>query len=206
MAIAFLPVTQPASLAKDKNGYLGPCNLHPVFMLGHGFMNLHPVVARVWNALNVACLAATGMHLSSSVGGCYRPFAQQLSGFLTSYVALFDANTCEVWGQRTYNGAVWYLLKGHSAKASPGTSNHGLGLAIDLSIWNMVTQREESITAEAAVWQWVQDNAVEFGFSWEGAQPGQPGWEPWHVRYVLGDVVTARVTDIEAFVGLDPAA
>ena len=55
------------------------------------------------------------------------------------------------------------------------------------------------ITSIAKVWAWVKDNAESFGFSWEGAREGQPGWEPWHLRYVAGDKTPARVLDMQAF-------
>ena len=45
----------------------------------------------------------------------------------------------------------------------------------------------------------MKNNAESFGFSWEGAREGQPGWEPWHLRYVAGDKTPARVLDMQAF-------
>ena len=59
--------------------------------------------------------------------------------------------------------------------AAPGTSNHNLGIAVDVA------------NANGVVLKWLEGNALEFGFSWEIQS------EPWHLRYVAGDVTPARV-------------
>lgn len=63
--------------------------------------------------------------------------------------------------------------------ASPGTSNHGWGLAIDLC---------SSDSRSSSVMGWLQDNGPTFG--WDNpkwARPGGSGaYEPWHWEYVPG--------------------
>lgn len=63
--------------------------------------------------------------------------------------------------------------------ASPGTSNHGWGLAIDLCT---------SENRSAAVMEWLQDNGPTFG--WDNPQwarrGGSGAYEPWHWEYVPG--------------------
>jgi len=59
--------------------------------------------------------------------------------------------------------------------AAPGTSNHNLGIAVD--IWSASGKRLE----------WLLANALRFGWSWELQS------EPWHIRYVAGDNVPDAV-------------
>ena len=109
--------------------------------------------------------------------------------------------------QRIYDGKRWYLRRGMSPAAVPGTSNHGWALANDIALCKSIydplakawVKKIIAITADAKAWQWVQDNAMSFGFGWEGARPGMPGWEPWHIRYWAGDRVPQRVKDVEAY-------
>jgi len=72
-------------------------------------------------------------------------------------------------------------------------------LAVDVSVFKGGVQR--SVTSVPAVWDWLVANAVSFGFSWEGARPGQAGWEPWHLRLVTGDEIPNRVLDFEELLG-----
>jgi zinc D-Ala-D-Ala carboxypeptidase len=63
--------------------------------------------------------------------------------------------------------------------ASPGTSNHGWGLAIDLCT---------SENRASSVMTWLQDNGPAFG--WDNPQWARAGgsgaFEPWHWEYVPG--------------------
>lgn len=63
--------------------------------------------------------------------------------------------------------------------ASPGTSNHGWGLAIDLCT---------SENRSTSVMSWLQDNGPTFG--WDNPQWARAGgsgaYEPWHWEYVPG--------------------
>jgi hypothetical protein len=70
---------------------------------------------------------------------------------------------------RIYKGKAWYLKKGVAPMAVPGTSNHNLGIAIDIA------------NASGKRLEWLLKNAQRFGFSWEVQS------EPWHLRYVAGN-------------------
>lgn len=61
--------------------------------------------------------------------------------------------------------------------AVPGTSNHNLGIAIDIA------------NASGKRLEWLLKHAQSFGFSWEVQS------EPWHLRYVTGDNVPTRVKE-----------
>ena len=70
--------------------------------------------------------------------------------------------------------------------AIPGTSEHGLGLAVDL-ISNQYTELddEQANTAEA---KWLKENCHRFGFilRYPPEKTEETGiiFEPWHYRYV----------------------
>lgn len=66
--------------------------------------------------------------------------------------------------------------------ATPGKSNHNLGLAIDISS-----------ASEPKRLNWLIANVKDFGFSWEVVPS-----EPWHIRLVTGDKPTPAVM---AFIG-----
>jgi hypothetical protein len=66
--------------------------------------------------------------------------------------------------------------------ATPGKSNHNLGLAIDIAS-----------ASEPKRLNWLIANIKDFGFSWEVVPS-----EPWHIRLVTGDNPTPAVV---AFTG-----
>jgi hypothetical protein len=78
---------------------------------------------------------------------------------------------------RIYKGRAWYLKKGMAPMAVPGTSNHNLGVAIDIA------------NASGKRLEWLLANAQRFGFSWEVQS------EPWHLRYVCGNDTPKAVRD-----------
>lgn len=55
--------------------------------------------------------------------------------------------------------------------ATPGTSNHQQGKAVDL----------RGVSSDSPAFAWLLTNAGGFGFSWD---EGQRAGEPWHWRYV----------------------
>jgi LAS superfamily LD-carboxypeptidase LdcB len=59
--------------------------------------------------------------------------------------------------------------------ATPGSSNHNLGIAIDVA------------NANGKVLEWMKHNIEAYGFSWELQE------EPWHIRLVCGDNLPAVV-------------
>lgn len=200
MTIEFLPVVLPSSTGPLVNGKLTPCQLTSVFFPGVGHLSLHPITARAWNAMAIAVHAELKKTLSTT--GTYRPYDAQVQVFQQRYTSTYVPGRNVLTNKRVWNGKTFYLRRGMSPVAVPGTSNHGYGIAIDTAWWVGAGKPVTNITSDAAGWQWMQDNAVAFGFSWEGAHPGQPGWEPWHLRYVLGDKVSPRVTSVEKKLGI----
>ena len=106
--------------------------------------------------------------------------AMSLSALNEAFRASFGRELCLVASYRTLD--TQYELKasrGYYA-ASPGTSMHGWGLAIDLCA-------EE--TGDSEVFSWLWANAPSYGWqnpSW--AQLGGSKYEPWHWEFVSGVV------------------
>jgi hypothetical protein len=114
--------------------------------------------------------------------GTYRTYAQQVLLFTARYTTTpIAGRPTKVWDGVTY----WQKLNTAMA-AVPGTSNHGLGLAIDFAT-NM-----ENYNAFVA---WLIVNAATYGYSAEAQS------ESWHWRYVAGDNVPPAVL---AFEGTGP--
>ncbi len=212
--IAYVPVVMPADLKGQQNGKLGPCSITSVYFPGVGHLSMHPAAARSWNLMAALAHAQIGVTLSTT--GTYRTYDQQLRLFMARYTDSYLPLRNVTSSQRTWQGKTWYLRRGNAPCAVPGTSNHGWALAIDTAIAKSTfdpavgknVTKVVGITSDLRMWKWLVENAVSFGWSWEGTKvaptwmPGQPaaaGWEPWHLRYVAGDQTPQRILDIEAW-------
>jgi len=166
------PVKLPADLRGISNGKLPQKLLAPIKPSGQ----LHHLAARAWNAMREAA-ALEGVELRHV--GAMRSYEQQVQLFQERYQATPNgARVTRKWNSRTY-----YLRPGKAPSATPGTSNHGWGLAIDVADIGSGNRLP-----------WLVQNAVRFGFSWEVADPSNPNFEAWHLRYFPGDNVPAAVT------------
>ncbi len=183
MALVILPLERPLDLIGVDNGNLDPGLLVPVGPNGR----LHHLAARAWLSLCRAAQVA-GWSLTYTYGGTYRPYADQETGFRQRY------QTTPIPGrpQKQWNGQIWYQKPGVEMAAVPGTSNHGLGLAIDMALDHDLSDGIGPNDAEsiAPALAWLSTNALIFGFSWES-------YETWHIRYVTGDHVPQAVIDWE---------
>lgn len=198
MAIQFIPVQRPANLDGKLNGRLPVTVLQSVYFPGYGHRSVHTNAARAWNAFALKFHLATGKTLTVTPGGAYRTYDAQLAAFNTRMSSWYNPLTCTTI-TRTWNGKTYWLKRGYAPVAVPGTSNHGWGLAFDMAYFAGAGQPLQGVTSNWVAWKWIQDNAVAYGFSWEGAKPGEKGWEPWHIRYVTGDTIPKPVLDLEAF-------
>jgi hypothetical protein len=214
MAIVFNPVTLPTAFGGGplQNGKLGPCDLTAVFFPGVGHLSLHPVAAEAFQWMQIICFNETGLHLSTT--GAYRSYSEQVTVFLQRYTPTYDPKVNVTYSQRVWDGKRYWLKRrvadgvssGLAPVAVPGTSNHGYGIAVDCGWWTGVDEPGlkdiRGVTAYSKGWDWIVANAETFGFSWEGARPGQAGWEPWHLRYVLGNAPSLRLISIKQFLGI----
>ncbi|CAM3549891.1 M15 family metallopeptidase [Isoptericola cucumis] len=103
--------------------------------------------------------------------------AEALAELNEAYVARFGESMCISDGYRSYDQQVaTKAAKGYLA-ATPGTSNHGWGLAVDLCAETYAGER----------WDWLADQAQTSG--WDNpdwARPGGSKYEPWHWELVEG--------------------
>lgn len=218
MAIVFKPVIKPSTLKGAKAGELGPCQMRSVHFPGVGDRSLERNTADAWEAMATVCKGETGYQLSTV--GAYRSKARCIEMFYERMLPRYNPLTTTTTTRTGPDGKKWYLKRGMAPVAGftngEPDSNHAWGLANDTSIWMRawdvklkqtrwmqvgITSREatyvDKVTGKTRiVWDWIVDNAEHFGFSWEGARPGTKGWEPWHLRYVAGDVVPQRVKDV----------
>jgi len=178
----------PSDLAGAKNGNLNPAVLRDI-KAPNGKM--HRLAATAWNAMQ---LAAYFDHVELKHVGAYRPLDRQLAMFNERYSTSPTGRTPQV--TRTYQGKTWYLKKGVAPAGSPGTSNHGWGLAIDVA--SASGKRLDWLLGDG----FATSNALKFGFSWEVKDGANA--EAWHIRYVCGDTLPQAVLEaIKAFPTLD---
>lgn len=158
-----VPVVLPKELKGVVPGKLPEDLLKPV----KGGGKLFHLAADAWEAM-VAAAAADGVELKpTSSGDLYRSYDSQKKGFLTRYQLEPVVGT----STKKFEGKTWYLKKGMAMLATPGKSQHNLGLAVDIAN-----------ASEPKRLNWLIANVKRFGFSWEVVPS-----EPWHIRYVLGD-------------------
>ena len=168
-----LPIVKVAlcsHLKGVKPGELGPELLRGI----EGKGKLHHCAADAYEAMDAAA-NAEGIDLSpTSQADTYRSLETQEYGFYQRHT---DNPNKKLLKQkpRIYKGKAWYLKKGMAPMAVPGTSNHNLGIAIDIA------------NASGKRLEWMLKNAQRFGFSWELQS------EPWHLRYVAGDATPEAV-------------
>lgn len=184
MALTVLPVLMPRDLDGIQNGHLPAHLLVDVGLRGR----LHQLAARAWAALRAEG-ATKGYHLTYTFGGCYRSYADQRTLFLQRYqMEPIAGRPSKLW-----EGVVWHQKPGTAMAAAPGTSNHGLGLAVDAALDNDLSDGVGPGDASSIVpaLAWFHDAALKYGFSFEAQS------EPWHIRYVSGDRVPASVIAYE---------
>ena len=169
-----VPVKMPAALKSVEPGKLHPSLLRDISTGGKLFY----LAADAWNAMVEAAKAA-GVELTpTSSGDLYRSYDSQKAGFLQRY-SLQDTGTKST---KEFEGKTWYLKKGMAMLATPGKSQHNLGLAVDIAN-----------ASEKKRINWLIANVEKFGWSWEVVPE-----EPWHIRYVSGDTPTAAVQEYVA--------
>lgn len=162
-------IKMPADLKGVTPGKLPESLLRPI----PGGGKLHHRAADAWNAM-VAKAKADGLELKpTSAGDLYRTYDSQLAGFKSRYVLEPVVGT----STKSFEGKTWYLKKGMAMMATPGKSNHNLGIAVDIAS-----------AGEAKRLNWLIANVKDFGFSWEVVPS-----EPWHLRLVTGDNPTPAV-------------
>ena len=162
MALPVRRLAVPPIVKKYPNGDLPLDVLVAIKPYGY----LYRTAAASWTAMKKAAKKDGVVLKPTSAMDAYRPVTVQRSVFFQRYT------TTKIDGRptRTYSGKTWWLKPGLAPLASPGTSNHGLGLAVDIF----------GVSQEGRL-EWLLQHVDRFGWSWEVQS------EPWHIRYVLGD-------------------
>lgn len=169
------PVKLPADLKGVTPGKLPDNLLRGI----EGKGKLHHLAADAYEAMDEAA-NADGIDLSpTSQADTYRSLETQEYGFFQRHT---DKPTPKMMKQkpRVYKGKLWYLKPKMAPMAVPGTSNHNLGIAIDIA------------NASGKRLEWLLANEHKYGFSHELDS------EPWHIRYTEGDDVPQLVKEWKA--------
>jgi peptidoglycan hydrolase-like protein with peptidoglycan-binding domain len=156
-------VTLPSAVRGFENGkfpgeVLVPCGIRT-------FVMVEPA-AGAMRAM-VAAAAADGIAISAT--GTWRSYDEQKRLFESRYVTNNTGGESKVW-----NGTKYWKLPKVASAATPGTSNHGKGLAADIS-------NTPTVPIGGATLQWVAEHGPSFGF-WNTVKS-----EAWHWSYCLGD-------------------
>ena len=105
-------------------------------------------------------VAETGSYFS--VWDAYRSMDEQVAMLKRNYTRVSRGRSKS--SDRSYGGSTWAKKPGRPLTASPGYSNHGNGLAVDIH--------------PGAIQAWLKSNAGRFG--WVNDVPS----EPWHWSYL----------------------
>lgn len=173
-------ILRPRAIRGFDNGQL-PADLLVECGLGKGLL-LVESAARAFKAL----VQFYGTHedgIEISATGCYRSYNDQVTLFQQRF------SETRIPGQlvKSFNGKKYWLNNGVAQAATPGKSNHGYGLALDICL--LKNNKKISLTPQAI--KLLTANAHQFGFCWELDS------EPWHIVYFAGDSVPAYVEKVE---------
>lgn len=181
MKLPIAPVSMPAELRGVKNG-----QLPPELLVLCGLPGSFKMTPRAAAALKALIAAAVQAGFDVRATGTYRSYAQQERLFLSRYTTEpLDGRPTKTW-----NGVKYWQKPGTAVAATPGSSNHGLGLAVDFAEERDGDPGVESVSTRFV--EWLCANAHRFGYSAELQS------EPWHWRYVAGDNVPAEVQAFHA--------
>jgi len=201
--LPIVPLVRPASLNGVENGKLPR---HLLAEIGVPGALMEKTAARAFRAM-LAEMRRGGFEPRQV--GHYRTFQQQLNLFLSRYqetrLETFQATSSahrKQWSEATKHGysSIYWVKKMVNGRypataATPGHSNHGWGLALDLAEEYDTDSAPDSIRSQWV--NWLVVNAGRFGISAELQS------EPWHWRYVAGDRIPQAVLDFER--GIPPA-
>jgi peptidoglycan hydrolase-like protein with peptidoglycan-binding domain len=191
------PLVQPSTLRGQENGKLPS---HLLTDIGVPGALMEKTAARAFRAM-LAEMRKGGFEPRQV--GHYRTFNQQLNLFTSRYqeasketFASTPSANRKQWndaGKYGFKSIYWVkkFINGRypATAATPGHSNHGLGLALDLAEEYDTDSAPDPIRTQWV--QWLVNNAKRFGISAELQS------EPWHWRYVTGDAIPQAVLDFE---------
>ncbi len=178
MSLPVFPRLKPVDLSGVMNGRLPDHLLVTVEMPGADARG-HPQLARVLRALIHDCRQATGVDLAHV--GHYRSLEQQIALLKARYVRASS-------GTRRWDGSWWRRVSG-APVATPGTSDHGWGLAIDGAVWDHGSGRPVGIYKSRA-WDWIRQHLTSYGLCWAWDDEDEEPWH-WHLYQIGAPAVLA---------------
>ena len=178
MNLPVFPRVKPVDLSGVENGQLPGHLLVTVEMPGSD-ARCHPQFARALRALIHDCRQATGVELANV--GHYRPLDRQIALLKERYVRAES-------GTRFWDGSWWRRVSG-AAVATPGTSDHGWGLAIDGAIWDPGAGRVVAVYKSKA-WSWIREHLTDYGLCWAWDDESEEPWH-WHLHEIGARAVVA---------------
>ena len=151
------------------NGQLPASDLG--YISGVGARVLLPLVTQT-NALRAAF--AKRFEKALTITDAYRPYSVQETIFRQRYTTNYSASA--KLDRRWWLNQYWWRKAGFASAATPGTSNHGWGRALDFGAGvNALNSNEQ---------KWMVANAPRFGWVWPSWARVHPYLEPWH--YEIG--------------------
>jgi hypothetical protein len=194
------PITYPTDVDFASNGILRASQLRNSMAPGHGFVQLHPLASRAFDVLQFNCWNETGQGQQLTVVSLadgYRSLQRQEATFRARYTDRYNPITCTT-STKQWQGKTWWLKRGNAMAASPGTSNHGWGLALDAAWWVETGGKWaiKAVTSNKLAFGWLEQNVESHGFAWNNRT------EAWHLEYAAGDALPERVTNLEHLFGI----
>ncbi len=178
MTLPVFPALRPPDMAGVQNGQLPGHMLVKVDMAGAD-ARCHPEFARALRALIHDCKAATGADLTTI--GHYRSLERQIELLKERYVRASS-------GSRFWDGSWWRKVSGATV-ATPGTSDHGWGLAIDGAVWDARSGEAIGIAGSAA-WPFIRAHLTDYGLCWAWQDEDEEPWH-WHLFQIGAPAVVA---------------
>ena len=92
-------------------------------------------------------------------------------------------------GTRFWDGSWWRRVSG-APVATPGTSDHGWGLAVDGAVRDPHSGQAVGVYRSAA-WAWLREHLTQYGLCWAWADEGDEPWH-WHLFEIGAPAVLAH--------------
>lgn len=153
-----------------QNGRIPDASL--VSITGKSGARLLSGAATAWETLRAAVFRTHGWYpVPTGPSDAYRPYTVQESLFRTRYTPTYLAGRpIKVW-----NGVRWYLRPGQATAAVPGTSNHGQGIAVDVTdLGGFTSSRYKDFAGVAQSLGWSNVEGRSIGEPWHWVYTGAP--------------------------------
>jgi hypothetical protein len=134
---------------------------------------LLPGAASAWEQLRSQVRARYGWTPSlTDALSAYRPYATQERIFRQRYTTTYlPGRPIKIW-----NGQRWYLIPGNVTSATPGTSNHGRGIAVDITGLGGFTgtkYKQLASVADGLGWSNVEGRSIGEAWHWVYTGPAE---------------------------------